>query len=77
VIIPYYQEEPGILRRAVSSAIAQEGVGDLEIIVVDDGSPAPARADLKKLDVPAHVALKLIEQPNRGPGRRGTARLGV
>ena len=41
VVIPYYQEEPGILRGAVMSAIAQEGGAELEIIVVDDGSPAP------------------------------------
>jgi succinoglycan biosynthesis protein ExoW len=68
VIIPYYQEKPGILRGAVMSVILQENVGDLEIIVVDDGSPAPARADLQGLDLPAHVTLKLIEQPNRGPG---------
>lgn len=68
VVIPYYQEEPGILREAVNSATAQQDVADLEIIVVDDGSPAPARDDLKGLDLPAHVTLKLIEQPNRGPG---------
>ena len=68
VIIPYYQEESGILRQAVLSAIAQEGVGELGIIVVDDGSPAPARDDLQGLVLPAHVTLKLIEQPNRGPG---------
>jgi succinoglycan biosynthesis protein ExoW len=68
VIIPYYQEEPGILREAVLSAIAQEGVGDLEIIVVDDGSPAPAHHDLQGLELPPHATLKLIEQENRGPG---------
>ena len=68
VVIPYYQEDPGILRDAVISAVAQEGVTDLEIIVVDDGSPAPARYDLEGLDLPAYVTLKLIEQPNRGPG---------
>jgi succinoglycan biosynthesis protein ExoW len=68
VIIPYYQGEPGILRGAVISAMSQKGVSDLEIIVVDDGSPAPARDDLNNLDLPAHVMLKLIEQPNRGPG---------
>jgi succinoglycan biosynthesis protein ExoW len=68
VVIPYYQEEPGILRGAVLSAVAQEGVSELEIIVVDDGSPAPARDDLGDLALPPHVTLKLIEQPNLGPG---------
>jgi succinoglycan biosynthesis protein ExoW len=68
VVIPYYQEEPGILRGAVMSAIAQASVTNLEIIVVDDGSPAPGRDDLNDLDLPGHVTLKFIEQPNRGPG---------
>jgi cellulose synthase/poly-beta-1,6-N-acetylglucosamine synthase-like glycosyltransferase len=75
VVIPYYQEEPGILRGAVMSAIAQEGVSDLEIIVVDDGSPAPARDDLGDLSIPAHITLKLIEQSNRGPGAARNALL--
>ena len=61
VIIPYCQEEPGILRGAAISAIAQEGVSDLEIIVVVDGSPAPARDDLKGFDLLAQVTLKVIE----------------
>jgi succinoglycan biosynthesis protein ExoW len=68
VMIPSCQEEPRILRGAVRSAIAQEGVSDLEVIVVDDGSPAPARDDLVSLEVPAHVTLKLVGRPNRGPG---------
>jgi cellulose synthase/poly-beta-1,6-N-acetylglucosamine synthase-like glycosyltransferase len=75
VVIPYYQEEPGILRGAVMSAIAQEGVSDLEIIVVDDGSPAPARDDLGDLSIPAHITLKLIDESNRGPGAARNALL--
>ena len=68
VIIPYYQEEPGILREALTSAISQEGVSDLEILVVDDGAPAPACEELAGLVIPPHITLNLIEQPNRGPG---------
>jgi succinoglycan biosynthesis protein ExoW len=68
VVIPYYQEQPGILRPAVISAMAQEGVPHLEIIVVDDGAPAPARQELAGLVVPPHITLSLIEQRNRGPG---------
>ena len=68
VVIPHYQEDPRILRGAVESALSQEGVSSLEIVIVDDGSPAPARNDLQGLVLPAHVTLKLIEQPNRGPG---------
>jgi succinoglycan biosynthesis protein ExoW len=68
VVIPYYQEQPGILRPAVISAMAQEGMSSLEIIVVDDGAPAPACEELAGLIIPPHITLSLIEQPNRGPG---------
>jgi ABC-type taurine transport system ATPase subunit len=46
VVIPYYQEEPGILRGAVESAIAQEGVSDVEIIVDETGSGKTTLADI-------------------------------
>ena len=39
VIIPFYQEEPGILRRALVSVCAQTGVSDIEVIAVDDVQP--------------------------------------
>jgi succinoglycan biosynthesis protein ExoW len=68
VVIPYYQNERGVLREAVLSAASQVHVPQLEIIVVDDGAPAPARDELDGLDLPNRVTLKLIEQPNRGPG---------
>ena len=72
VIIPYYQREPNILRRAVQSVCAQEGVSDLEVFVVDDGSPVSARKELSDLFVPPHVSLKILEQDNAGPGAART-----
>ena len=42
VIIPYFQREAGILRRALASVFAQTNAPSWEIIVVDDGSPVPA-----------------------------------
>ena len=45
VVIAYYQREPGILRRAVRSALEQR-VEELEVIVVDDESPVPAETEL-------------------------------
>jgi succinoglycan biosynthesis protein ExoW len=68
VIIPFYQTEAGILRRALESALAQTmpEVASLNIIVVDDGSPFPARRDIEGLDVRSPFSLTLIEQPNGG-----------
>ena len=68
VIIPFYQEEPGILRRALDSVCAQTGVSNVEVIVVDDGSPVPAREELRDLNVPQHVSWRVLEQNNAGPG---------
>ncbi|MBN9055714.1 MAG: glycosyltransferase, partial [Rhizobiales bacterium] len=45
VIIPFYQKEPGILRRALTSVFAQ-GFNDFDVIVVDDESPWPPDGDL-------------------------------
>ncbi len=41
VVIPFYRTRPGLLARAVRSALAQEGVQAL-VVVVDDGSPQEA-----------------------------------
>jgi succinoglycan biosynthesis protein ExoW len=71
VIIPYYQREPGILTRAVESVLQQElppGVR-LLVLVIDDGSPHPAEADLAALWAPPGHAIKTVYQPNAGPGQ--------
>lgn len=67
VVIPYYQKKPGILLRAIRSALLQEGGVALDIIVVDDASPVPARAELASIDIPAPHALRIVEQSNAGP----------
>lgn len=68
VIIPYYQEQAGILRRAMTSVFGQSGPVNLDIIVVDDGSLVPAREELRGLEVPPDMSLRILEQVNAGPG---------
>lgn len=40
----------------------------LQLIVVDDASPHPARAELEGMAPPANLHLSIIEQANGGPG---------
>ena len=67
VVIPYFQRKPGILCKAVRSALAQEGAFTVEIVIVDDASPVPARAELADLLVAHPGAIRIIEQVNAGP----------
>jgi succinoglycan biosynthesis protein ExoW len=71
VIIPYYQRDPGILRRALDSVRGQElpDAVRVHVYLVDDGSPRAAAADLFDTD-----DVTLIKQANAGPGAaRNTA----
>ncbi|MEA3639818.1 MAG: glycosyltransferase family 2 protein [Lamprobacter sp.] len=73
VLIPYYQRRAGILSNTVRSVLAQQGFDDYQIIVVDDGAPVPARDELKDLKGDQE-RIRIIEQPNAGPGAaRNTA----
>jgi succinoglycan biosynthesis protein ExoW len=67
VVIPYYQRLPGILRKAVASALAQRGTHRLSIIVVDDASPVPAREELAAALAREPERIVIIERPNAGP----------
>lgn len=66
VVVPYYQRTPGLLTRAVRSVIAQQGASATSIIIVDDGSPCPARAELAALPEASLGGLRLITQANAG-----------
>lgn len=68
VIIPYYQRQPGLLRRAVSSILEQKLQNDVtvSIVIADDGSPLPAADDLAGLNLPSPFELNLIRKPNGG-----------
>ncbi|MCF3638943.1 glycosyltransferase [Rhizobium sp. TRM95111] len=67
VIIPFYQKEPGILRRALASVFAQTHT-DFDIIVVDDQSPYPIDLELEPLQAAERERITVIRQPNAGPG---------
>lgn len=68
IVIPYYQNEPGILKIALASVLAQrlpEGL-KLDVIVVDDGSPSPADLELGASSF-AGVRIRVVKRPNGGP----------
>ena len=67
VIIPYYQREPGILRRALKSVFAQSHA-DFDIIVVDDASPLPVEGEIEAFPLEERARIIVIKQPNSGPG---------
>ncbi len=78
VVIPYFQREPGHLLRAVQSIFAQ-GIEDVRVNVVDDGSPLPARVDLASLSESQRRRINLVEQKNTGANgarNRGLAEVG-
>ena len=68
VIVPYYQEETGILSKAIESALQQTNIDhiDLEIFIIDDESPIPAQKELPQsiLDM---KNIHIIKQNNTGP----------
>lgn len=67
VIIPYYQRDSGILRRALESVFAQSHP-DFDVIVVDDSSPHPAEVEIEALPPEERARVTVIKQPNAGPG---------
>ncbi|PTM97151.1 glycosyltransferase family 2 protein [Mycoplana dimorpha] len=73
VAIPFYQKEPGILRRALASVFAQS-FADFDVIVVDDQSPFPIDEELAPLAPEQRARITVIRQDNAGPGgARNTA----
>ncbi len=67
VIIPYYQREAGVLKRALKSALAQSHA-DFDIIVVDDSSPLPFEAEIGGFSLAERARITVIKQANAGPG---------
>ncbi|HVA15653.1 MAG TPA: glycosyltransferase, partial [Stellaceae bacterium] len=66
VVVPYYQREAGHLSRAIRSALRQREVETPAIIVVDDGSPLPAAAEIAALDPAECQHVTVLWQHNQG-----------
>ncbi len=66
IVIPYFQRTPGLLARAVRTALDQIGVETPLIVVVDDGSPHPAVRELELFSENERATIRLIEQSNAG-----------
>jgi succinoglycan biosynthesis protein ExoW len=71
IIIPFFQSERGILKRALRSVLSQNIPSDwlIEVIVVDDGSPSPADEEIAELEFKDPVRIKLFRQKNGGVAR--------
>jgi succinoglycan biosynthesis protein ExoW len=65
VVIPYYQREAGLLRRALGSVAAQEHT-PVQVVVVDDGSPRAAAEEITPELRAALRGLTVIRQANQG-----------
>jgi succinoglycan biosynthesis protein ExoW len=67
IIIPFYQRDDGILRRALASAF-QQTFQDFEVIVVDDQSPYSPADELAPLTDEERARITVVSQRNAGPG---------
>lgn len=67
VITPFFQRKAGLLRNAIASVAGQRSLqANVEVVVVDDGSPRSAESDMAGLKLPANVSVKIIRQDNAG-----------
>ncbi|MEP4889856.1 MAG: glycosyltransferase family 2 protein [Aliiglaciecola sp.] len=72
IIIPFYQRSKGLLSNALKGIEAQTAVSRIaNIIVVDDGSPTPAKPEIDafKSNSDFYQKIILIEQNNAGVSR--------
>jgi succinoglycan biosynthesis protein ExoW len=67
IIIPFYQRNDGILRRALASAFSQS-FQDFDVIVVDDQSPHAPASELAPLSAEERARITVVSQANAGPG---------
>ena len=69
IIIPYFQRKAGVLAKALSSIATQKNCkSPLHVIIVNDESPAPPEPEIEAVCFPDTTHVRLINQPNGGPG---------
>jgi succinoglycan biosynthesis protein ExoW len=73
-IIPYYQTKPGLLSRAVESALSQPV--DNTVIVVCDNSPHPAERDLNSAGLLGHSHV-ILRSLAKNVGAAGARNVGI
>lgn len=71
-VVPYFQEDRGLLSRALRS-IDMQGLRPDAVFVIDDGSPTPAEHDIRAAACAARV--RLVRQSNAGPAAARNAGL--
>lgn len=68
VIIPFFQRASGILDRALNSVLAQGYPADsIYVLIIDDGSPVTAKAELENNPITQQLRVHVVEQANAGP----------
>ena len=70
VIIPYFQREPGILRRALVGVLQQQlpDKVSVDVFVIDDASPHPAHIEMGDIKTNGQFRFFINVQANGGPG---------
>lgn len=65
VVIPYYQRDVEPLIRAISSVSSQVAVSLPRVIIIDDGSPCPAK-EIARTHFPDKENITIVRQANTG-----------
>lgn len=68
VVIPYFQRKPGVLSETLKSVAQQDVKVPVIVTIVDDQSPVPAELEVDTAIFPENFDVKVIRQPNAGPG---------
>lgn len=69
VVVPYFQRQSGVLRRALSSVARQVGCPlPVRVLVVDDASPIPPEPEVADIDWPHGMHVEILKRSNGGPG---------
>ncbi len=76
VIIPYYQRSTEPLRNAIQSILLQDSVDRPHILIVDDGSPLPARGIIEADFRDERDNIQVIQQGNAGAAKARNTGLG-